>query len=76
MSFTFQKVKRQPTLIISLSQHFQFFAGQPKNQAEIRQASYVTGELAEESVRKQPPQRCIYLHQHDTQRPMFNQRHI
>ena len=48
----FKKVKRQPTLIISFSQHSPFFEGQTKNQAEIRSASKLPGEFPGESVTK------------------------
>ena len=61
-----KKVKRQPTLIISFSQHSPFFEEQSKNPSwNPTLPGYHT-----------LPQRCIFLHQPDKHRPTLNHMYI
>ena len=71
-----KKVKRQPTLIISFSQHSPFFGEQSKIRAEIRPASDVTWGVRRGVCDKIVHTRCIFLHQPDKYRPMLNHMYI
>ena len=50
----FKKVKKQPSLIISFSQHSSFFEGQPKIRLKSDQRHTLPGECVGESVTKSP----------------------
>ena len=72
----FKKSEKATFLDNLVSQHSSFFGGQPKIRLKSDQRHTLPGECVGESVTKKSTQRCIFLHQPDKYRPMFNHMHI